>query len=69
MQLTLKQAREKKGWTLQQLAEASGIHKSTISRLERNEIRPLYDTANALEAALALKGVTLIFGRREAVAS
>lgn len=66
--LTLKAAREKKGWTLEQVAEASGVHKSTVSRLERGETQPQHDTVNALEAALGLKRGTLVFGQ-EAVAS
>lgn len=66
MQLTLKGAREKKEWTLDQLAERSGVNKSTISRLERGETKPLYDTVTALEEALDLKRGTLIF---EALAS
>lgn len=66
MQLTLKDAREKKDWTLDQLAERSGVNKSTISRLERGETKPLYGTVTALEEALELKRGTLTF---EAMAS
>ena len=68
MQLTLRAARDKKGWTLDELADASGINKSTISRLERSETQPLHDTVKALEDALDLKRGTLAFRQREAVA-
>jgi transcriptional regulator with XRE-family HTH domain len=61
MQIHLKAARDRKGWTLEQLSDASGINKSTISRLERNETQPLLSTVNALEDALELKRGTLTF--------
>lgn len=57
--MTLKAARRKRGWTLEQLAEASGVHLSTCSRLERGETQPMHGTAQALEAALKCK---LAFG-------
>ncbi len=68
MQLTLQAARARKRWTLEQLAAASGINKSTISRLERSETEPMRATSDALEAALGLKRGALVFGSREAVA-
>ncbi len=68
MQLTLRAAREKKDWTLDELSDASGINKSTISRLERSETQPRHDTVNVLEDALGLKRGTLIFRQRESAA-
>jgi transcriptional regulator with XRE-family HTH domain len=66
MQLTLKAARIKKGWSLDRLADASGINKSTISRLERGETQPLHDTVQQLERALGLKAGELKFDAVEA---
>lgn len=68
MQLHLKAARDRKGWTLDALADKSGVNKSTISRLERGETVPMHGTVTALESALGLKHGTLVFGQREAVA-
>lgn len=68
MQVTLKRAREVKGWTLKVLAGKVGVHESTLSRLERGETLPMLDTAVSLEKALGLKRGTLLFGS-EAVAS
>jgi transcriptional regulator with XRE-family HTH domain len=70
MRMTLKAARRKRGWNLEQLAKASGVHFSTISRLERGETKPMHDTVTALEQALGLKRGTLLFGvQAEALAS
>jgi len=59
-------ARKRKGLTLEELATKTGVHKSTINRLERGETIPMEDTARALEAALGLKRGTLIFRRQVA---
>jgi len=68
--MTLKQARVARGWTQQQLEQASGVAQSAISKIERNEINdPQVSTAAALEKALALRHGTLIFGQPSAVAS
>lgn len=68
MQLTLAKAREKRRLTLTQLAEKSGVHKTTVARIERGEVRPMHDTVNALEDALGLKRGTLTFDADEAAA-
>lgn len=69
MQLTLKQAREKKELTFAQLAAKSGIHKATVARIERGEVRPSHDSVVALEDALELKRGTLVFRQRDASAA
>jgi transcriptional regulator with XRE-family HTH domain len=61
-QTTLAAVREKRRLTLEELAEKSGVHKSTISRLERGETKPEHATVTALEAALGLRRGTLVFG-------
>lgn len=61
--MQLKTAREAKGWTLERLAAESGVHKSTISRLERGETLPMHGTAHSLERALGLKRGALEFAQ------
>lgn len=63
MQVTLKSARDAKGWTLKTLEEKSGIHSATLSRLERGETLPMDATVKALEKALRLKRGSLVFRR------
>jgi len=63
--MQLKAAREKRGWTLEQLADKCGVNKSTISRIERGDTSPMHETVTALENALGLKRGTSEF---EAVA-
>lgn len=50
--MKIKQLRMAKGWTQRQLAEASGISKSQLDRIEKNESMPtidkLCDIAHAL---------------------
>lgn len=66
---TLKAARLAQGWTQEQLADASGVQQSAISKLERGDVAdPQKSTADALEDALSLRRGTLVFGR-EVVAS
>lgn len=67
--LTVKAARDAKGWTQEQLEAESGVNQSTISKLERGEvIDPQKSTVDALEKGLGLQSGTLVFGR-EALAS
>lgn len=61
MQLTLKEARERRQWTLADVAERTGLNKSTLSRIERGIVRPTYDSVLALQTAFALKPGTLVF--------
>ncbi len=69
MRTTLKAERYKRRLTLRDIAQASGVHLSTISRLERGDTQPMLETANAIEDALGLKRGSLVFGHREALAS
>ncbi len=62
-QMTLRKAREKRGWTQEQLEDASGVDQGVISRLERGEsANPTNDTVVKLETALGLERGTLVFG-------
>ncbi|MEM5493187.1 helix-turn-helix domain-containing protein [Hoeflea sp. AS16] len=46
----LRQIRTERGWSLQQLSDASGISRSTLSRVENAEVSPTADTLGALSA-------------------
>ena len=64
MHLDLKTARDKHRWTMDGLAERSGISKATISRIEAGDVsNPSNDTVTKLETALKLRRGTLVFGQ------
>lgn len=63
MQVTLRRALKRRRMTLTELAEKSGVNKSTIYRIESGEVRPLHETVTAMEAALGLKPGSLVFER------
>lgn len=63
MQVSLKEARDRRKWTQQDLADRSGVDISTISRIESGATtNPSNATAAAIELALGLKRGTLVFG-------
>lgn len=65
--VTLRDARRRRKWDQVDLAKASGIDQSTISRLElRRTKRAHKDTVDALEKALGLKPGMLDIPRIEA---
>lgn len=75
--LTLKDARDYKGWTQQQLEaetkrvdpEGRGVDQRVISKIERGAVGdPMNSTVVLLETALGLKRGTLVFGKRQAAA-
>lgn len=61
MRLTVREAREKKGWTPEELAEHAGVHRATVYRIEAGAM-PNYTTVEALEVALKVRPGTLVFG-------
>lgn len=64
MNTSLKAARDKRGWTMDELAERSGVSKATISELESgNRANPTVDTVTKLEVALRVRRGTLVFGQ------
>ena len=68
--LTLREARQRRGWTQEQLADASGVEQSNISAIERGITRdPNTSTALKLAAALELDPRVLKFGHTEAAVS
>jgi transcriptional regulator with XRE-family HTH domain len=52
----VKAARAERGWTLEQLADASGVSRAAISKVERGEVSP---TANVLARLAAGLGVSM----------
>ncbi len=63
MGMTLREARKRWNWTVETLADKSGIGRSTLYRLESGDTpSPSYATVIALEQALRLKRGTLVFG-------
>jgi len=67
---TLRTARERLGWTQEELEAKSGIDQATISNIETGRVtRPAFATVVKLAAALDIDPRALRFGQREAVAS
>lgn len=52
--LAVIQLRKKQRWTQQQLAKASGVQQSEISRIERGQGNPTYRTLQALAQAVQM---------------
>ena len=60
----VKAAREKRGWTQQELADRSGVNISTVSRIEAGIIvNPSNETVKRLEKAFKVQRGTLVFGQ------
>ena len=56
----LRKARIEKGLTQEQLADASGLHRTEISLLERNLRKPLLETIVALCRGLGITPAELL---------
>ncbi len=50
----VKSTRESKGYTIEQLAEQAGVHRTTIGLLERNERTPTLQVASQISSALGI---------------
>lgn len=48
----VKRLRQSKGWPQEQLAQAAGVGRATVQRIESGRIRPTLETAQAIAAAL-----------------
>ena len=58
----LKTERERRGWSLAELAQRSGVSKAMISRIERNEARPTAALLGRLSGAFGLT-LSMLLGR------
>lgn len=52
MEILFWQARTNKGWTLERLAEKSGVSKSTLQRIETGETSPTMDVMEKVAKTL-----------------
>lgn len=61
-QLSLKEARQRRGWTQEQLEAASGVSQAVISKIERGEVQdPASSTILKLADALRMDPRALRF--------
>lgn len=51
----LRQARRARGWTLERLAGEAGVSVETVSRIERGQSAPSFDTVELLAGTLAVR--------------
>jgi len=56
----VRRARQARGWTQAQLADAAGFSANYVARLERGELGPSFFVATQLSAALDIDVATLI---------
>ena len=69
----VREARKRKGWTLEETGRRTGIGRSTLSKIENNRTKPGFDTVRRLTRALELEtpqlflqsGHSDISGRRD----
>lgn len=51
----VREARKRKGWTLEETCRRAGIGRSTLSKIENNQTRPGFDIVRRLTQALELE--------------
>ena len=51
---SIRDARRKKGWTLEETGKAAGIGRSTLSKIENNQTRPSFEIVRRLSKALEI---------------
>lgn len=61
----LKAARTDRGWTLERFAEASGVSRAMISKIERGEVSPTAAILARLAAGLGVTLASLFSGKAE----
>lgn len=74
---SIRDARQAKGWTLEEAGRAAGIGRSTLSKIENNQTRPSFDIVRRLTQALDMNppqlflqsGQSGISGRRDYTAA
>ncbi len=62
MEILLREARLARGWTLRQLADATGISLGAISLIERNQRMPSIENVYKFAKALGVSPSTLVAG-------
>lgn len=68
--ITIREARKRRGWTQEQLAEKAGVDQSTISDLETGKsATPTFDVVMRVAGALRLDVRTLRVGHQAELAS
>ena len=58
----VRKAREQRGWSQEELADRSGIHRTYVSGVERGARNPTIKIIAAIAVALELPIVTLVEG-------
>lgn len=53
------------GWNMEELADAVGVSRETIGKIERGTAAPLFETAEKIALALELHPATLFTGQAE----
>lgn len=51
---SIREARRKKGWTLEETGKAAGIGRSTLSKIENNQTRPSFEIVRRLSKTLEI---------------
>ena len=51
---SIREARQSKGWTLEETGRAAGIGRSTLSKIENNQTRPSFEIVRRLSQALGM---------------
>lgn len=70
---SIREARQAKGWTLEEAGQAAGIGRSTLSKIENNQSRPSFEIVRRLTQVLGMNppqlflqsGQDSIAGRRD----
>lgn len=57
--------RRSQGLTLEELADAVGVSRETVGKIERGTSAPLFETAERIAAALNVSPATLFTGQAE----
>lgn len=63
----LRAARALVDWTVRDLSDATGIHRNTITMIERGRSQPTEETMATLQRALEKAGVEFTNGKRPGV--
>lgn len=58
----VRQIRQAKGWSQEQLAEAAGLSRDAVSRIERNDRAARLDTVAAIAEGLGVEVAALVIG-------